>query len=311
MPKKVQRTLQDYLSKVKSPRHPQFQSPFNSLSFSSSKNWFLAACKHPRTPSFALNESSHRGGGSSSSNNIHKDDAATLADIDRFLYENFKSLYFRDDEETENNNYSKRVSSEEIQNEAPKLGPIMFESSPRLAETACDLGGSTRFFVKPRMSGSLLVEDALTLTNMKSLRDYYAGSSSTSTITNTDSSSNNSDEHHHDKLPDNCIALLTSSLSPYEDFRRSMQDVVEERSKSHGRVIDWDFMEELLLCYLNLNEKKSHKYILSAFVDLVSAMRRNLEPTAPAKARSVRTVRIGREVTKKTKEVTLEFGSSN
>ncbi|MED6204784.1 hypothetical protein PIB30_012287 [Stylosanthes scabra] len=255
MPKKVQKTLQDYLAKVKSPRHSSqnhqsSQKPFNSFSFSSSKNWIIKACKHPRTPSITFDDS--HGGGDS-----HKDDAATLADVDRFLYENFKSLYFREGEETEGYYNNKGgASSGEIQHDQ--------------------------------------------------------GSSSNSTVTNTDSSSN--DEHHHEndeKLPENCIALLRSSSSPYEDFRRSMQDVVEARFKSHGKVIDWEFMEELLLSYLNLNEKKSHKFILSAFVDVTAAMRPNSEMMADPHPRSVRTVRFGREGAKKTKEFTLEFGSSN
>ncbi|KAL1298163.1 hypothetical protein AAHE18_18G012500 [Arachis hypogaea] len=258
MPKKVQKTLQDYLAKVKSPRHSsqnQSQKPFNSFSFFSSKNWIIAACKHPRTPSFAFDDS-HGGGRGGNNSNNHKDDAATLADVDRFLYENFKSLYFREGEENEDYNTSnKRVDS----------------------------------------SGQI---------------QHDQGSSSNSTVTNTDSSSNDENHHENEKLPENCIALLRSSSSPYEDFRRSMQDVVEARFKSHGKVIDWEFMEELLLSYLRLNEKKSHKFILNAFVDVTAAMRPNSEMTDPH-PRSVRTVRFGRGVAKKTKEFTLEFGSSN
>ncbi|MED6133922.1 hypothetical protein PIB30_032723 [Stylosanthes scabra] len=311
MPKKVQKTLQDYLAKVKSPRHSsqnhQSQKPFNSFSFSSSKNWIIKACKHPRTPSITFDDSH---GGRRSGDN-HKDDAATLADVDRFLYENFKSLYFREGEETEGyyNNNKGGASSGEIQHDqGSKLIP-MFDSL-RLAETPRDLGGSKRFFVKTALSGSLFLDDGLT-TRSSGDDHHYGGSSSNSTVTNTDSSSNDENHHENDeKLPENCIALLRSSSSPYEDFRRSMQDVVEARFKSHGKVIDWEFMEELLLSYLNLNEKKSHKFILSAFVDVTAAMRPNSEMTDPH-PRSVRTVRFGREGAKKTKEFTLEFGSSN
>ncbi|KAL1298162.1 hypothetical protein HN51_042562 [Arachis hypogaea] len=310
MPKKVQKTLQDYLAKVKSPRHSsqnQSQKPFNSFSFFSSKNWIIAACKHPRTPSFAFDDS-HGGGRGGNNSNNHKDDAATLADVDRFLYENFKSLYFREGEENEDYNTSnKRVdSSGQIQHDqGAKLIP-MFDSL-RLAETPRDLGGSNRFFVKTGLSGSLFLDDGLTRSGDD---HHYAGSSSNSTVTNTDSSSNDENHHENEKLPENCIALLRSSSSPYEDFRRSMQDVVEARFKSHGKVIDWEFMEELLLSYLRLNEKKSHKFILNAFVDVTAAMRPNSEMTDPH-PRSVRTVRFGRGVAKKTKEFTLEFGSSN
>jgi hypothetical protein len=58
----------------------------------------------------------------------------------------------------------------------------------------------------------------------------------------------------------------------------------------------------LLFSYINLNEKKSYKFLLSAFVDLVAVMRRRPK-TAPARPQSVRTVTIGREVRKKMKEM--------
>ncbi|XP_061338559.1 transcription repressor OFP14-like [Gastrolobium bilobum] len=279
MPKKIQKTLQDYLFKIKNP-HPQIQSPLNILS----------SRKHPKTPSFAL------------CNNNHNDDAATLADVDRFLFENFKSLYSKEDEEeNENKNNTKRVS-EESNEESPKLASILFES-PRLLETPRDLCGSARFFVSPGFSGSLM-EDALTSMTTTTTCDE-AGSTSITTTTLNGSPSNSQDlkEAMDHTLPENCIALLTYSPNPYEDFRRSMQEMVEARFWNRERVIDWDFMEEILFCYLNLNEKKSHKFILAAFVDLTTVMRRNLE-TAPAKPRSVRTVRIGRELRKKTRETT-------
>lgn len=330
MPKKLQKTLQDYLSKLKNP-HPQIQS---------SKNWILSGCKHPKTPSFALdgrnttrendhhNHHHHAGGSNNNTNTNHnnnnKDDAATLADVDRFLFENFKSLYFKDDDETENNNNNNNkrvdsVSDESEEEEAPppipkggSLSSYLFESPRVRPPPRLDLCGSTRFFVKPGISGSLM-EDALSLTNVTNTSDEAGSSNSTTSTT-----SPNSKDHNHN-LPDNCVALLTYSPSPYDDFRRSMQDVVEARygkinnNEDEKRVmnIDWDFMEELLFCYLNLNEKKSHKFILSAFVDLVTLMRRNSDTTPPAKPRSVRTVKFGREVRKKkTKQVTIEYGSS-
>lgn len=73
---------------------------------------------------------------------------------------------------------------------------------------------------------------------------------------------------------EDCIALLTVSPSPYQDFRRSMQEILEARINNNQRV-DWDFLEELLFCYLRLNEKKQYRYILSAFVDLIVVLRQN------------------------------------
>ncbi|KAL2904789.1 Transcription repressor OFP14 [Bienertia sinuspersici] len=51
-----------------------------------------------------------------------------------------------------------------------------------------------------------------------------------------------------------------------------MQEMLDAKINSNQRV-DWDFLEELLFCYLRLNEKKQYRYILSAFVDLVVALR--------------------------------------
>jgi hypothetical protein len=72
-----------------------------------SKKWIaLNGCKHPRTPSFSLD-------GKNNDDNKKNDDEATLADIDRFLFENFKSLYLDDDEKNDCNNTKRVVSSEE------------------------------------------------------------------------------------------------------------------------------------------------------------------------------------------------------
>ncbi|XP_004486728.1 transcription repressor OFP14 [Cicer arietinum] len=295
MPNKLQKTLQDYLNKIK------YKNPHPQIKLTK----MLSGCKHPKTPSFSL----ENGRTSNHVNvNVNVDDAATLADVDRFLFENFKSLYFKDDEETENNtNKNIRISENE---EPQKLDSFLFES-PRLITTPRpDLCRSTRFFMKPGNSGSLM-EDALSLTNSDE------GGSSNSNSSSTASPSKEAiivNDHSSQSLPENCVALLTYSPSPYDDFRRSMQDVVESKYgniENNQSKIDWDFMEEILFCYLKLNEKKSHKFILSAFVDLITVMRRNLE-AAPAKPCSVRTVRIGREVVrkKKTKQFTIQFESS-
>lgn len=104
--------------------------------------------------------------------------------------------------------------------------------------------------------------------------------------------------------------MLASSTNPYDDFRKSMQENVEARIMKNQNV-DWDFMEELLFSYINMNEKKSCKFILSAFCDMISVMRQSsdTEPeteTDPEKPRSVRTIRKGRDVRKKkNKELSL------
>lgn len=58
--------------------------------------------------------------------------------------------------------------------------------------------------------------------------------------------------------------LVMSSHDPYMDFRCSMEEMVE----AHG-VRDWSGLQELLLCYLRLNDKGTHSVIMLAFADLV------------------------------------------
>jgi uncharacterized protein (TIGR01568 family) len=247
-------------------------------------------------------------------NNKKNDDEATLADIDRFLFENFKSLYLDDDEKNECNNTKRVVSSEEEEDEeededekeetpkeiCPKLGPIFFDSSE---ERPLDLRGSNRFLLTRGFSGSMSNTTSTTTTNTFEEMGSCSNSSTPKNFINN--SSSNEDQVN---IPHNCVVVLASSPNPYDDFRRSMEETVEGRLRNN-QCVDWDFMEELLFCYMNLNEKKSYKFILSAFCDLISLMRQSSE-AEPMKPRSVRTVRIEGEVRKKTKELTLEFAGS-
>lgn len=307
--KKLQKSLQDYLSKLKNP-NPQIKSPFNSLS--SSKNFILSACKRPKTPSFAI-DGQRNNNNNEESHKSNDSDAATLSDVDRFLFENFKSLYLRE-EDDEEKKFERNTKSEEERLESSKFGPILFDSPRFDIGLPPDLRGSNRFFVTPGSSGSL-VEDARTSSGTTTGDD--AGSTSTATTaTETLNDFSNSSFRHRmsnqaaaaEAIPRDFIAVLTYSPSPYEDFRRSMQDMVEAKFKNDEKV-DWDFMEELLFSYLNLNDKKSHRFVLSAFADLVVGLRRRPErDPATAKPRSVRTFKLGREEVRrrKMKEATSE-----
>ncbi|KAL6507766.1 hypothetical protein OROGR_023961 [Orobanche gracilis] len=55
-----------------------------------------------------------------------------------------------------------------------------------------------------------------------------------------------------------------NSWDPCLDFRVSMEEMVE----AHG-LKDWESLEELLACYLRVNRKGNHGYIVGAFVDLL------------------------------------------
>ncbi|KAL2900087.1 Transcription repressor OFP13 [Bienertia sinuspersici] len=58
--------------------------------------------------------------------------------------------------------------------------------------------------------------------------------------------------------------LSMDSNSPYEDFKRSMEEMVE----AHG-LKDWQGLEDLLGCYLKINGNNNHGYIIGAFIDLL------------------------------------------
>ncbi|CAH8264880.1 unnamed protein product [Arabidopsis lyrata] len=55
------------------------------------------------------------------------------------------------------------------------------------------------------------------------------------------------------------------SNDPYSDFKRSMEEMVEAHELHH----DWKSLEKLLLQFLKVNAKTSHRYIFAAFVDLL------------------------------------------
>jgi uncharacterized protein (TIGR01568 family) len=72
----------------------------------------------------------------------------------------------------------------------------------------------------------------------------------------------------------NSVAVPTYSPDPYADFRRSMQEMVEARELLDLNS-NWDFLHELLLCYLALNPKNTHKFIVGAFADLLVSLLSN------------------------------------
>lgn len=65
----------------------------------------------------------------------------------------------------------------------------------------------------------------------------------------------------------NCggVAVVVYTCDPSCEFRQSMQEMVSSR---HIDQVHWEFMQELLLCYLQLNDQSVHKYVLKAFAEL-------------------------------------------
>ncbi|KAJ3701861.1 hypothetical protein LUZ61_005566 [Rhynchospora tenuis] len=194
LPKSIKLYLSKKLKKV----------PNLNLNGSITPSRLRSACKYPKTPSFDERDPDI---------DHHTDNrAATLSDVDRFLFDNFHSLYIKD---TDNS--------------------------------------STSTFTKPhtRING-----------------DFSGNSASTASMTSSSTTDDISEKEAS-------VGIVTFSVDPYEDFRSSMKNMVEAHHPDKSQSLDWDFMEELLLCYLKLNDKSIHKHVLRAFSDITAGFRRS------------------------------------
>jgi uncharacterized protein (TIGR01568 family) len=90
--------------------------------------------------------------------------------------------------------------------------------------------------------------------------------------TSTSSSSSMTDETSKRAVG---VGIVTFSTDPDEDFRSSMKRMVEAHHIDASQPLDWDFIEELLVCYLKLNDKSMHKHVLTAFSDITTGFRRS------------------------------------
>ncbi|CAI0413365.1 unnamed protein product, partial [Linum tenue] len=72
------------------------------------------------------------------------------------------------------------------------------------------------------------------------------------------------------------VAVKKYSPDPYSDFKKSMEEMIESRRivDAHG---NWDYLHELLSCYLAMNPKHTHGYIVSAFADIVVRLLRSMQ----------------------------------
>ncbi|CAN1129233.1 Transcription repressor OFP12 [Linum perenne] len=67
------------------------------------------------------------------------------------------------------------------------------------------------------------------------------------------------------------VAVNKYSPDPYTDFKKSMEEMIEARrikDDDARAAADWDYLQQLLTCYLTLNPEHAHKYIISAFADI-------------------------------------------
>lgn len=262
--------------------------------------WLLSTCRYPRTASFAEGRGGDREGGE-----VEK--AATMDDINRFLCENFSSLYDGSVEDDD---------SGELVGECSSSGGGGSPLAPAPANDDHDdhggrgtLGGpceivlasssSQRFFpssLGKSSSFKIMVDDdkatgstaTMTVTGRPSADDY-ASSTTTMTMTaslSSASASSCSPDRQRDTsttdagggIPDDGVAVVTFSKDPQDDFLQSMEEMLDAHLSSSQlqrspALVDWDFMQDLLLCYLHLNDAGVHAHILQAFADLVAELR--------------------------------------
>ncbi|CAH8368099.1 unnamed protein product [Eruca vesicaria subsp. sativa] len=64
------------------------------------------------------------------------------------------------------------------------------------------------------------------------------------------------------------VKQYVQSPDPYNDFRRSMQEMLDAATDA-GDVRRDEFLHELLLSYLSLNAADTHKFIIRAFADVL------------------------------------------
>ncbi|KAB2065010.1 hypothetical protein ES319_A09G060700v1 [Gossypium barbadense] len=69
-------------------------------------------------------------------------------------------------------------------------------------------------------------------------------------------------------LLDGTVAIKKYSRDPYKDFTFSMREMIKARNISDVKK-DWEFLHELLICYLSLNPKNTHDIIIRVFADIV------------------------------------------
>ncbi|KAJ4768380.1 Transcription repressor OFP14 [Rhynchospora pubera] len=196
--------------KTKLPKSIKFLSkklkkvPHLNLNGSITPSRLRSACKYPKTPSFDERDPDIE--------QQTDNRAATLSDIERFVFENFHSLYIKD---TNNS--------------------------------------STSTFTKPRamMHG-----------------DFTTKSASPASMTSPSTTDDISEKEAG-------VGIVTFSVDPYEDFRSSIKNMVEAHHPDESQSLDWDFMKELLFCYLELNDQSMHKHVLGAFIDIAAGFRRS------------------------------------
>lgn len=123
-----------------------------------------------------------------------------------------------------------------------------------------------------------------------SQRFFFSSPGSSNSITESESPPNNTPPYNSLIPMEGSVKRVAKySVNPYVDFLRSMHEMVQSQQQVFDVTNDWDYLHELLLCYLALNPTHTHKYIVRAFthllVDLLSSSSSSsfssLQPPSP------------------------------
>ncbi|CAL4962887.1 unnamed protein product [Urochloa decumbens] len=228
---KLRRSLQLYLSRTLK-KIPPMHIPSSAIPANIAGARLLSTCRFPRTTSVDMDGDRTAATAAAADDDENgMDQAATLSDVDRFLFDNFRSLYIHDNTNDD---------------------PCLPSSSPG---TSTSLAEETRPMAAETSSSSESVAEDIK-------EACRAG----------------------EEISGDNTAIVVFSMDPYADFRRSMRNMIRMH---HGRVsqpLDWDFLEELLFYYLQLNDQAVHKHILKAFADLTAGTHHHNGSSAPGKA---------------------------
>ncbi|GMJ09110.1 RABIDOPSIS THALIANA OVATE FAMILY PROTEIN 16, ovate family protein 16 [Hibiscus trionum] len=195
--------------------------------------------------------------------------SATTTTASSTIFKNYNSLY--------DNTFDCSTSKSLTHSSSLSFDPEPeSDSEPDLATV---FASQRFFFTSPGSSNSIIesTPPSSIATTPESSDTVLASSSSINPIDNANESSNDgccdrlSQEHIPPTTVENSVAVPTVSPNPYMDFRRSMQEMVEARDLIDVKA-NCEYLHELLLCYLALNPKSTHKFIIGAFSDLLVSL---------------------------------------
>lgn len=180
---------------------------------------------------------------------------ATLSDVDKFLQENFNTLYA----EPGSGRDDKGAIYDEVDDDVWSNGSFKYDDEVLPASL---LPSSHRFFgASPGDSSSLMAE-------------AHLGVNDDGDLNEGDGDGDGGGGWSSD-IPEESTAVIAFTKDPYKDFRKSMEDMVRAKGfHDASQPLDWDFMEDLLMCFLELNDRKVHEHIICAFCDLTVSIRR-------------------------------------